>query len=81
MIFCCGIPFPKAKSFVVASALLDKTLTAEEAIRLAQLEEDFQIERFLEANVILKIEGLSKVLWRPFCNGDFCRILGTCGES
>lgn len=35
-----------AKSFVVASALLDKTLTAEEAIRLAQLEEDFQIERW-----------------------------------
>eukprot|EP00438_Fugacium_kawagutii_P032627 Skav203458 [mRNA] locus=scaffold2237:170621:180592:- [translate_table: standard] len=35
-----------AKSFIVASALLDKSSTAEEAIRLAQLEEDFQIERW-----------------------------------
>ncbi|CAL1134502.1 unnamed protein product [Cladocopium goreaui] len=35
-----------AKSFIVASALLDKSTTAEEAIRLAQLEEDFQIERW-----------------------------------
>jgi len=49
------ILIPKAKSFVVASALLDKTLTAEEAIRLAQLEEDFQIERFLDANRIFEV--------------------------
>ena len=31
----------------MASALLDHSTTAEEAIRLAQLEEDFQIERGL----------------------------------
>lgn len=37
----------EAKSFIVASALLDHSTTAEEAIRLAQLEEDFQIERGL----------------------------------
>ncbi|CAJ1419816.1 unnamed protein product [Effrenium voratum] len=35
-----------AKSLVVASALLDRHNTAEEILRLAQLEEDFQIERW-----------------------------------
>ncbi|CAK9090075.1 unnamed protein product [Durusdinium trenchii] len=36
-----------AKSFIVASALVDReTCLAEEAIRLAQLEEDFQVERW-----------------------------------
>mmetsp|Transcript_36168 Transcript_36168/g.84693 ORF Transcript_36168/g.84693 Transcript_36168/m.84693 type:complete len:262 (+) Transcript_36168:47-832(+) len=35
-----------AKSLIVASALLDRSTSAEEAMRWAQLEENFQIERW-----------------------------------
>ena len=40
-----GSLWPEAKSLIVASALLDRSTSVEEAVRWAQLEENFQIER------------------------------------